>query len=438
MRAALGRLRQRPFLILFAIASLVAVLMVLFRSETWVGVWPQTAVASQIPGVFLGIIGAGYAAWSASRERRLGLVDQLSVSVVPRWRRETVELGAITVALASGYGVGVLYGVARTAPGLPPGFGLTVGYWFVGLTAILFGVATGWLLGKLLPTRIAAIAAAATVFILVAYIGSDALAMVSGYPDRIVNLPSLAVRMLALMLWWLVSVLMPPLREWRGGHGVKPTAPLLAVLGAGAALVLWSSSGLLGTPQVPRNAVEPLCTQGETTLCVWPEHEKYLPMLSDLSERIALLPPELLLPAGVVWDAGLRTQYFFPESDGIFDLTGESEEEPSFMIHDGSAWSVASSLSSLITWQGYDVECSWDHPEAQASAIKLEAWTEYYLAGGGVPDYSASGDPAILALREEGATWASPDLPYEEQHTWVAAEIDKYRGVCAALPDGSN
>jgi hypothetical protein len=395
-------------------------LAVLFlRSRHWIGVWPDTGAAAQIPAVhFLGAVGAGAAAWAAGAPRRQRLTEQFAAARVHPTVAEAHRLGATVVVLLVPYAAGYAVGFALTAQTFPPGVELWAGYLTLGLFAILLAACWGWFLGKLLGSMFAALTAVLSWFVLVSAIShSTGLSVVSGPPDMRVDLSVMALRLGAVVLL-LVTLLWLPAVERPREAASRLVLPALVAVAIAVAL----SATAPVTSRAP--ADEAICVDGSRTrLCIWPEHEKYLSIIEDISTRIDHLPNAFAVPPRI-------NEYGVEEVDYVEDGVHYPIEDapPYFSIIEGSTWSYAGGIAYAIdnaTREGCDF-FNPALPDAGPRLNALHAWLEAYLVGGGVPDYSTNARPETQEAWGVGLEVAN-ELSPAEQLSWAEGEVEYIR-----------
>ncbi|MBY8874177.1 hypothetical protein K7640_20320 [Micromonospora sp. PLK6-60] len=416
-------LRTSP--IRWALPAFVVIdLAVLFlRNRHWIGVWPETGAAAQVPAYLLGIVGAGAAAWSAGASQRHGLTEQVRAARVPPMVSEAHRLGATVIVLLIPYLIGQATAFAVTARTFPPGVHLWLGYLLLGLFTILTSVALGWACGQLFGPVFAPLAATLGFLFLTTLLDRDGSVVISGRPEVAVDPLPLALRLgsivaLILVLLWLpAAAASGPVRR-RTWLLVPVALPLVVVM---------LGTDVVADRKPPGTRVT--CVQGSATLCIWPEHEKYLPQLRALNARIDLLPDAFVRPSRIN-EVGLqKTRYIGPDGK---EYLGYEEGPPIFYILEGSPWSYAGDIGTSISAStfGYQDEgCDWqritssDEPRLWA----LDAWLEVFLAGGGSPN-SHTNAPAQMqqAWAEGRAVAGNPSRA--AQFRWAEGEVNELRG----------
>lgn len=406
-------------------------LAVLFlRSRYWIGVWPDTGAAAQVPAVyFLGAVGAGAAAWAAGAPRRHRIGEQSAAARVHPAVAEAHRLGATILVLLVPYLVGYAVGFALTARTFPPGVELWAGYFTLGLFAILLAACWGWILGRLLGSVFAALTAVLSWFLLASAISyPTGLTVVTGPPELRVDPVAMAWRLATVVALLATLLWLPAVGRFR------QTAPRLLISAPAAVAVAVALS--VTTPLVSRvPADDVMCIDGNRAqLCIWPEHEKYLPSLKALSARIDQLPSGFTVPPKINEYGVEQTEYI---KDGVhYPIEGTS---PTFYIIEGSPWSYAGAIADAIgnaTWDG----CNWDDPslpDASGRLRALRAWLEAYLVGGGSPDYTTNAPPEIQDVWAAGRKIAN-ERPLAEQLSLAKDEVESIRDrYCQPDPSAS-
>ncbi|QSB14332.1 hypothetical protein JQS43_23005 [Natronosporangium hydrolyticum] len=417
-------LRNSPIRLALPVLIVLDLAVLFLRNRHWIGVWPETGAAAQVPAYLLGVVGAGAAAWAASAPARQGLREQLSSARVRPTRAEAHQLGATLTIILIPYLLGQAVAFAMTARTFPPGVHLWLGYLVLGLFVLLMSVAMGWLCGKLFAPVFAALTAALGFLLLIGLLDASAeFVVASGRPDVVVDPLSLAWRLAAILVLLLVMLWLPgsgaPRQYRRRSLVLVPVVmPLLA------GLVLTDA---VAARQPPGDRAT--CIEGATTICVWPEHEKYLPQLGEVSARIDLLP-DAIVPPPRINEIGLEQT---PYSGGGEPPISEGDSAPTFFIAEGSPWSYASTISIAIaasTFAYQDVEeCNWRQltPRDRHRLGAVEAWLETYLADQDTPDYQTNAPAEIQAAWTAGREVAGWDS-LADQFEWAEAEVHELRG----------
>ncbi|HEX6968351.1 MAG TPA: hypothetical protein VF174_06010 [Micromonosporaceae bacterium] len=394
------------------------------RNRSWIGVWPESGAAAQVPAYLLGVLAAGVAAWAAGAQTRHRLHEQLAVARVHPAISEAYRLGATLILLLIPYVIGQVVAFAVTARTFPPGLGLFWGYALLGLFVMVMATAFGWLCGRLLGTLFAALAASMGFLFLLTLLGRVGFVVLSGRPNTMVDPVGLVLRLGSVMLL-LVALL------WLPSPGRARPARRAIVLQVAAILPL-AMVVVTTSPVVDRTPPgdDVTCVNGRMTLCIWPEHEKYLPKLRSLNARIGLLPASFVPPPRMNEIGIERTWHLGP--DGVIHLDGDAGA-PIFHILEGSPWSYAGDVSNAIlasTFGFTDTQyCSWDTLTSadQERLSVLGAWLEAYLVGRSTPDYETNAPMEMQAAWARGRAIAGEQsLP--EQFRWADREVGDLRG----------
>jgi hypothetical protein len=171
----------------------------------------------------------------------------------------------------------------------------------------------------------------------------------------------------------------------------------------------------------------PFCIQGVMEYCLWPEHEKYAPMVRDLDRRLVALPVQLPTPELVV-DYSLSGSTKWINEDVEVELPGVFP--PEFDISAGSRWALARGIAAAILKTTFsdcdfrsraDTENRWD---------QLHAWLEWRLAGGGTQDYSTNAPSELQAAWSVGRQ-AAQHKSERDQAAWVIQTVaDEKKAHC--------
>ncbi|GAB3801746.1 hypothetical protein [Micromonospora zhanjiangensis] len=201
------------------------------RNRYWIGSWPETGAAGQVPAYLLGVIGAGAAAWAAGSARRHGLEEQISAARVHRSRLEAGRLGSTLIILLFPYLVGQSVAFTVTARTFPPGVHIWLGYVLLGLFPIFLAVALGWGCGLLLSPVFAACAASLGYLFLTALLDRVGFVVVSGRPEVAVDPLPLALRLGLVIVLLLVMLWIPvPAARERRRRRAAALAPIALAL----------------------------------------------------------------------------------------------------------------------------------------------------------------------------------------------------------------
>lgn len=417
----------------FALAIGLAMLFV--RGRYWMGVWPETSAAAQIPAILVSGLSAAAAAWSVGATARNGTVEQTIASALPRWRRElpgaVATLFYFAVASLAVQAVAFTFTIRAN----PPGFGLWPGYVLMALVVTVLSVAFGHLVGKLLSGRFAAAVAGLTWFIGATFFGSSLeLTVLKGPVYEEVDGLTMVVRFLAALALFALAVVVPPLASInRATLGDSRSVfhrlrPLLVTSAVSMTLVL--TAGLLGTPISARQPEGEALCQGDRriTICLWPEHEKYREMVAGIIDRAERLPPEFAVP-NQLDEYGISFRASVDAGSGVIDVS--ADHLPYFVLAEGSIWSVSGQLAVETVKDSLtycDGEAATKGERLDEKAIELQDWLEAYLAGGGRPDYrtNASAERKDVASRAIDRA-NSGDIA--AQVSWATTVIKDYNGA---------
>ncbi|MFF7970736.1 hypothetical protein [Streptomyces sp. NPDC007905] len=397
--------------------ALLDVATLFLRTRYWIGIWPEAGAAAQVPAFLLGIAACGASAWMSGARSRNGLDDQLAATGKPSALIDLYRLSAVVTAFAFPYLCGVVAAWSVTWPTDPPGISMFFGYVLMGACVIVLSCSWGWLLGKLLTGRFAAIASVLTwIIATMAFRSATNISVMSGPPWKEVDFPALVLRFGAVAAFSCAILFLPSRISPRK---LPSRVASLASIAAGITVVL----AISGVPAVvDRTAPESLpCTSGAMKMCYWPEHEKYLGLMKKIDARAATLPKGFSLPDRV-YEYGTREEVFHVDGVTHRQATGD------FTIMEGNRWSLASSISSVIAGKTFS-SCDWQAAAAKhdSTADAVGHWVEIYLAGGGDPDYRLEGaTPEYVKASEESAAEAKTHSK-EEQFAWVHKKMEDFR-----------
>ncbi|MFV2022927.1 hypothetical protein [Micromonospora sp. LOL_023] len=350
-------------------------LAVLFlRNRHWIGVWPETGAAALVPAYLLGVVGAGAAAWTASAPTLHRVTEQLAAAYIHPARLEANRLGATILVLLIPYLIGQVVAFVVTAQTFPPGVHLWLGYALLGIFVILTSVALGWTCGKLLGPVFAALTAAMGFLFLTALLDRFGFVVVSGRPEVAVDPGPLALRLASVMVLLLAMLWLPT------SHALRRQRTLLLVPAVLPLIVVLVATSTVTDREQPGDNV--VCVVGSTTLCIWPEHEKHLPRLRDLSARIDLLPQNFVRPPRIN-EVGIEKSWF-RGPDGKWHL-GYETGPPIFNIIEGSPWSYSGDIGTAISAATFGIQdfdtCDWTGLSSsdEKRLLAVDAWLEAYL-----------------------------------------------------------
>lgn len=409
-----------PLLVAIDLATLFG------RQRYWIGVWPQASAAAQIVTMFLAPALAGAAAWAAAtRSRQPGTADRFNSSLRPQWQLEFAQLaGSLCYGLLA-YGIGIVAATLVSLPEAGPGF-LWPGYLLLGLSVLVAATAIGHMTGRLTRSRVLAPTLAATVvlgiMVMLNSIASLELVVLSGPPQKTVSAAAISARLAFAGVLTVAAVVLPALVDrrvasWRPLRGTAAVAGLTAT-GLLGTTAIWIVAGPLTVPRPPLST--PLCSQGTSTICVWPEDRKYLPVLSAMTDRLSSLPSDLFTVPTTFFEQGLR-----PGTEpGVFN-------SDDFFIIEGSPWSVSATLASDVYNASFADLCLPDDYRNKAYAKIFKAsdeisyWLESRAVGPGTPpDFEDSGFGVDV-----NEVYAMVKAPEAEQLAWVKERVKILRNA---------
>jgi len=399
-------------------------LLVLYNRPTyWVGIWPETGAAVAVSAFFMSLFVAGSSAWAAAR---LELMDVRALAAARTNRRLFVEGNLWAAALfwltAPLLAVAALAAATTAASGVQAGFPSFVGYGILGLLLVWLAGAWGWIVGRLLEPLVAALAAALSWFIIGSLAGEITGATpVSGPPWIALQASALVLRSSAALLLIVTIVALTGRSEDQRSR--LKGAAFVAV----AALVVAASHVALPVQQPRSPVASPLCVNGHIEYCLWPEHEKYVPLIRQVDAEVGAVPLDLPLPPKIV-DYSLSGSTQWIDGNQV-ELPGEYA--PEFDISEGSRWALARGVAKAITRSVLST-CE------RSAAIEdpahhwdlLLAWLEVRLAGGGSPDYTTNAPANIQAAWFE-ARRVSVELNDAQQAAWAVSVIDGHQKYCS-------
>ncbi|HEY0700012.1 MAG TPA: hypothetical protein VGD43_19645, partial [Micromonospora sp.] len=203
---------------------------------------------------------------------------------------------------------------------------------------------------------------------------------------------------------------------------------LLLVPAALPLVLVLATTGAVADRESPGDRV--ICVEGATALCIWPEHEKYLPQLREVNARIELLPDAFVLPPRINQFGIAKARAVLPDGTEYvnYEVGG-----PVFNIIEGSPWSYASQIGIGIISSTFGFtdqqNCRWPEqtPPDQARLWAVGAWMEAFLVGQSTPDYHTNAPAEMQAAWSKGRAVArNPSLA--EQFSWVEGEVGDLRG----------
>ncbi|MEU3078391.1 DUF7224 domain-containing protein [Streptomyces laurentii] len=432
LKTYLTELRRSPLLTAFPVMVAVDLAVLFGRSRYWIGVWPEASVAAQIVTLFLGPVLAGVSAWQAGRASRAGMPEFLLAAARPAWRIEAARLAATLTLGFLAYGIGCVVAAAVSFRDAGPGF-LWPSYLLLGAATLVIFASVGHLAGRLWPSPgFTPIVCALGCFISMLSLPFR-FNVLAGPPDTHLNPLPLAVRLFVALTLAVLAVAAPSLprksereittRElpWRT-RGVV----LVSAVGAGLALTAAPAAGELRGER-PATATTPLCERADEnapSVCVWPEHRKYLPELTRMAQRLDVRPSR-------PW---IRPPAEFRE----FGLARTRLGDPGFDIAEGHVRTAAIAMADQV----FRTSFGWctpprGKPEARRAwqAIdNLHMWLEYQATGQD-PDVADEGlhQSGVDTARRNAAQAVRMSPP--DQEKWIAEERGHLRENTWCEPD---
>ncbi|MER7169678.1 hypothetical protein ABT336_26960, partial [Micromonospora sp. NPDC000207] len=356
------------------------------------------------------------------RRHRVG--EQLRAARIHPVRVEAHRIGATLVVLLVPYLIGQAVAFAVTARTFPPGVHLWAGYLLLGVFGILVAVALGWACGLLLGPVFAPLTAALGFLLLITLLPASGFSVVSGRPEVAVDpvvlslALGLAVALLLTMVWLPAGT----------GPGRAPCRAVALVPAALGLAVLVGTTAMVTDREPPGDRA--LCVEGSTTICIWPEQEKYLPGMRVVLGRVDQLPAVFARPERIN-EYGLQQAVVVDEGN-TEPVIGEGVH-PYFSIMEGSPWSYAGDIGKAITSRTFGFlnyrACSWERT-TDADVVRLstlDKWLEAYLVGASTPDYQTNAPAALQEAWAKGRALAA-ESPQADQFRWAESEVKDLRG----------
>ncbi|QSB06340.1 hypothetical protein [Natronoglycomyces albus] len=395
----------------------VIVAYLLVSHQQWVGVWPQASMAAQVGAGLASPLMTAAAAWVGFQRSKSQMGPQTTASARNPWERESLPLLAVLawafVPIVVGFLAMAVVNYGATSSGhLWPTF-----LWLA-LVTTLIGVSAGYFLGRCLPSPFT-VAAAALIMFMVLFLGetNERLALLTyyGYPDETVSWPALAARVGLAVSLLLLALSVGAMRDWAATRSLSPATGWKVV--TGLVVVMAVGVYVAGPLQTERYFYgQVVCTDTYPVACLWPEHEKYLPLVSEYVERFNELDEFLVLPddpyKGIdeFWEAGTRNP-----NDQLTMFGGEF----------GTASSMVEYAIGATDFPGCHVDSDHAEYETLAEAYwQLVDWFTLYIMD---VDSLSTLDvfvPGIDALEPV------LQLPIEEQFAWARATVAQMKAPC--------
>ncbi|MFE9048381.1 hypothetical protein [Streptomyces rubiginosohelvolus] len=157
--------------------------------------------------------------------------------------------------------------------------------------------------------------------------------------------------------------------------------------------------------------------EGAVEVCLWPEHEKYVPMVRAVNEKVASLPDGFKIPDRLS-EYGTKQVVYATKNGQVVQREGDID------ISEGSRWALSLGVADAVTKETFQ-GCDWAavRKNEDFTTDVLNRWIETFLAGGGRPDYrvGAGAPPKLLEAFDEAAAIAETST--EEQLVWVEEKL---------------
>ncbi|MEU7021181.1 ABC transporter permease [Streptomyces sp. NPDC046203] len=408
-------LRRSPLLTAFPVMIAVDLAVLFGRSQYWIGVWPEASVAAQIVTLFLGPVLAGVSAWQAGRSSRSGMPEFLLAAARPGWRIEAERLAATLTLGFLAYGIGCLTAAAVSFKDAGPGF-LWPSYLLLGAATLTIFASVGHLAGRWWPSPgFTPVVCALGCFISMLGLPFK-FNVLAGPPDTHVSLPPLVVRLLLALALATLAVTAPPRTSKADREMPRRELPrhtrVVAIGSVLCSLFALAAALFAGELRVerPASATEPLCDRADESapqVCVWPEHRKYLPLLTEMAQRLDRPGQPWVKTPSEFYEVGLRRGQW---GDRGFDIAEGHVRTAAIAMADQvfttSLGRCVPPLKERRAWQAID---------------NIHLWLEYQAVGQ---------DPAAAdeGLHLTGVTTAQREATEAtrktsaEQEKWIAQE----------------
>ncbi|MFJ6560802.1 hypothetical protein ACIQMV_13120 [Streptomyces sp. NPDC091412] len=410
MSGFLVELRRTPVRWTVLPLLIASAAMVFLVGGEWRGSWPETSAAATRAAIPLMVAAVGIAAHRSSQFRRSG--SETILAARPPYQVELTRLAADTVWLGAVYLLCTVSAWAATAgaPGGP-----WPEYVLFGVSGVVFALALGHFIGRVLPSRFTGAIAAVGGFLLFSLVfgsQSSPLADVVFYHAVDVRLSAthmawrLVVTVFAVAAMCTVSALMSRDTRLKGAAtagGFFSVATLVCM-----AAMPGNDSSLLEN----RRPETPVCAPGGgSTVCVWPEHAKRLDGAVDAAQKVIAAAQGVLPAPERYTEQGL-------ERNGLGGFTLDHGQRD--LLHT----MLLELTSPHKTW------CE-EEPEEKAerrmyAGLRLEAWMEARVTGSSkLPDYVYSGDTGWQSEVRRALT-----LPNADQVTQAKRWAREMRASC--------
>jgi hypothetical protein len=382
-------------------------LVVLFfgRGHWWIGIWPEASVATQVPAYYFGPLFAAVAAFTVGRPTRKSFDQDRTPQAQSRFLSETIHfLATLTFALIPyGIGVAVAYGVSFRQAG--PG-GLWPAYITIGAILLTGCAAAGHFVGRMLPGSMATpVVCGVGCFLVVAVLGQSAgLLVLNGYPSLQPRTSAITSRAFLAFLLAAAAIIVSAQRHRSFASTLERT--ITTFVAAGVLLIGFSFTAHAGSVQQDRAPTTNMtCTVGSHQFCIWPEHQKFLPVFQQMTVRLDQVPEILAAAEQTSYEQGLR---------------GHEYEGHDFSLLEGQPFQAAFGVALQSDFHVPTKLCPLPTPELEAQRSdllwRLTAWLTVRVYGAGQPSGIHGG--ISDAMNEVVPLTQQPD---DVQAAWVDA-----------------
>jgi hypothetical protein len=396
-------------------AGVIAIVAIL-RFDQWAGIWPQTSMTVQLGTALATPLIAAASAWAAYQRATARLEEQLSSGSIHPWAREAPPV--LAALAASVLAPLIAFGVLAVISAPTAGQG-AIWPTFMLLTVSQCGIAVGYgyLMGRLVPSPISAAGAGFSTAVFV-FAGSDsghwALMTLNGYATVSISWWALGVRLglasMALLLAIGVGATMK-LAPRSGFQRVRQWGSGLAALVA--MLILFPLAGPLQAERDSLGYEE--CTDTYPTVCLWPEHRKYLPQAAEYARRFNDLSEFLALPD----DPYMGQDRFYEQG-----IRGDVGDQITLF---GGGFGIANGMISYAEYVTGFPGCTpqeWT-PQWDVTAGNLHDWFIAYLM-----EADSTADFGITGITSEQLDQVL-SMPDGDQFAWAREQVEELGRLCA-------
>ncbi|MFD0557897.1 hypothetical protein FB566_3184 [Stackebrandtia endophytica] len=392
--------------------------MLFGKSEQWEYAWSETSAAITVAtGISVPLIAAA-AAWEGTRWHRSGDVSVFHHHTRFAGAGYVLQLLAtlclVTVPFVVTTVAAWISAAAVSGPGL-----LWPGYLLFALAVQWAAAGLGLAAGRIVASRLVVPAVAMTFMVpLILLPGGHPFALFSLFggasmvllPQAVAARVLIAVAALVLGLAAIGRHRDVSVGAWRGWTIMAASATAIVI-----AVQIMASGGPILTPRAA-DGIDPLCTDTEIEICVWPDQAGFLPELTQYAHRLEELSSFAEVPARYTAD-GLDSA----DDDATFSLASAT-----------GSWMRVTDLAFWIDVNEYPEQCD---PDAELDTEtwnregdQLAVWYSYWIFGGPPPPGNGGGIPYD---REAMAELIAQ--PVEAQFAWAQATRER---VLSARPCG--